>query len=100
MSDDALDDLIQMVLVEQYEATQAGKLSHWTVYHRPGDWPDGYIARRFEVGGGTGVAVATKSNLAGGDSALSMLRQVFEAAGLVCLTRSPEDHESVVETWM
>ncbi|MHC2536963.1 hypothetical protein [Bradyrhizobium diazoefficiens] len=97
---DGIDDLIHMVIVEQYEAAQEGKLSHWTIFHRPVDWPDGYIARRFEVGGGTGVPVPTKSNLAGGDSALPMLRQVFEAAGLVCMTRSDEDHPSVVESWM
>jgi hypothetical protein len=93
---DAIEALIERVVAEQYAAAQRGVLSVWTIYERPLDWPDGYVARRFESS--KGGYVATASELRCGD--LDKLRDVFEGAGLVSMTPAVEDDPDIVETWM
>ncbi|MET4745636.1 hypothetical protein ACE102_44805 (plasmid) [Bradyrhizobium sp. vgs-9] len=93
-----VDEMVMTVISEQWEASQRGVLSMWRIYDRPADWPDGYVARRYETDkDGT---VRTKSNLAGGPEALAMLRHIFSEAGLVLKTRSPGDDPEIAEVWM
>ena len=67
-------------------------LSLWTIYDHPSDYPDSYVARRFELDQLTpGVVVS---------SDLEELRAHFIPMGLTCLTRSPEDAPQIVETWL
>ena len=97
---DGFDELVNMVMIEQWEAAQAGKLSMWTVYVCPADYPDGYIARRYETDKGT--STATEAKLATGPKPedLHLLREIFAAAGLVSLVRHPDDDPTIVEVWM
>jgi hypothetical protein len=46
------DDPVLHVLTAQSDAAKRGALAVWTVYDRPDDYPDGFIARMFEVASG------------------------------------------------
>jgi hypothetical protein len=74
-----------------WEAAKRGLLSMWTIYERPTDHPDGYIARRFES------IMPTDDTLTG---ELGALREIFMEAGLFKLPRSAEDEPQIVETWL
>ncbi|MET3995064.1 hypothetical protein ABID65_006730 [Bradyrhizobium sp. S3.9.2] len=95
-----IDEMIDRVMTENWQAHQRGILPTWTIFHRPRDWPKGYVARRFEINADGGEA--TDTAFVGDDTpeALTMLRHIFSCAGLVCLKRNHEDHGSVVETWV
>ncbi len=56
-------DQAQQVLMSNADAAKRGALTIWTVYDRPKDHPDGFIARRFEIG--RGQTIATDDTLAG-----------------------------------
>jgi hypothetical protein len=68
----------------------------WTVYDHPKDFPNSYVARRFEVG--SGHAPHATTDLVQGE--LSIIRRSFEQCGLVCLKRKPEDEPQIIETWL
>lgn len=85
--------------------TRGGGLEMWTIFDHPADHPDRVVVRRFVVG----PAPATEGRPAGihsGDAHLcasvSEARKWLagERPGLACLSRSPEDDPSVVETWL
>jgi hypothetical protein len=69
----------------------------WTIYNHPSDFPHSYVARRFECGGGGGEPRVTDDIVQG---ELSILREGFRHAGLVCLTRNEDDDPNIVETWL
>jgi hypothetical protein len=94
------DEAVEMVIRANEESKQRGALSTWTIYDKPKDWPDGYIARRFEVTkqGGTPTTSVLKGDDT--DAALETMRLVLETAGMVCLVRNGADHSTVVETWI
>jgi hypothetical protein len=96
---DGLDDMVELVMTANWEATQRGVLPQWTIYRRPEEWPEGYIARLHEVSK-AGVA-PTKRTLKGSHDieALQLLRHIFTCARLVCFPRSDSDHPTIVETW-
>jgi hypothetical protein len=79
----------------QWEASQRGKLAIWTIYDRPSDHPEGFIARRFEVGGGQ--TTATRDTVVG---KLDDIRQAFEKAGLTNICRQEGDEPQIVESWV
>jgi hypothetical protein len=91
------DAIITRILIGQQEAAKRGILINWVIYDHPKDFPDGFIARRWEVGGGLREPLATEDALTG---TLANLRSGFWRAGLTCLTRSPEDDPKIVETWL
>ena len=68
----------------------------WTIYERPLDFPDSYVARRFEVS--RGVTVATKQIMLARD--IAPIRATLAAKGLVKIARSPADDPNIVETWI
>lgn len=82
---------VNMVLQKQHDAMKRGQLAMWTIYDSPRDWPNGHIARQFEYD------KPTEATLTGD---LPALREVFARAGLVCLTRNPQDQPQIVETWI
>jgi hypothetical protein len=43
-----IDDPAFKVLMANAEAIKRGALSLWTIYEKPLDHPDGFLARRFE----------------------------------------------------
>jgi hypothetical protein len=67
-------------------------LDVWTVYDHPTDWPDYFVARRFEVDQPTGSLILNK--------ALSELQQDLASRGLVRLERQPADDPVILETWL
>ena len=77
------------------EAMKEGRLSMWTIYSHPTDFPHSYVARRFDVG--EDGALPTPDIIQG---ELRALRSSFRAAGLHCLTRQRQDEPQIVETWL
>lgn len=67
-------------------------VSIWTVYDHPTDYPEHYVARRFENDRAT-AEVMTSGNL-------SALRAEMIARGLACLARHPSDDAKIMETWL
>lgn len=67
-------------------------LSIWTIYDHPRDFPDAYVARRFEYDRATGDVMLSAD--------LGSLRDAFQASGLVCITRHPTDDPVILETWL
>jgi hypothetical protein len=69
----------------------------WTVYERPSDFPEHYVARRFEISKEGPVP----SNAVVLAPDLDLLRGALMDMGLsVRLERNPEDEAQIVETWM
>lgn len=60
----------------------------WVIY----DFPDCFVARLFY-----GVE-PTSEEMQAGD--LEALRGELRARGLACIARHPDDHPTVVETWL
>ena len=72
----------------------------WTIYERPTDYPNDYVARRFVVKPKDppfSEAVPTDTVLV---NKLSMLRALFRHWGLVCFPAGPNDEPQIVETWL
>jgi len=69
----------------------------WTVYSHPSDYPDKFVARKFEIRRG-GVTIAT-SDVRIADT-LAKVRTEFIRRGLHPLARSQEDEPQIVETWI
>lgn len=71
------------------------KMSMWTIYDHPLDYPDSFVARRFEIG---------KSHKATTDvltaPTLDMLRAKLPREFSACLSRDPNDEPAIVETWL
>lgn len=77
----------------------AEPLGIWTVYDHPLDFPDGYAARLFLVGGGEPEPVATDSVIMAPD--LERLREVMIMdLGLTSIPRSEHDDPCIVECWL
>jgi len=90
-----IDDPAFKVLMANAEAIKRGALSLWTIYEKPLDHPDGFIARRFESSkDGDGPTLDTVI----GD--LEHIRSTFERAGLFKIARSEGDEPRIVETWV
>jgi hypothetical protein len=87
-----LSELVGLVVKAQTEAASRGKLTLWTIYDHPKDFPDDIVARRHEVPGGP------TERWMGGD--LELLRDVFRGAGLVRVDRAPNDDVKIVESWI
>lgn len=71
-------------------------LDIWTVYERPSDFPDMYVARRFEIT--AGKAEPTTEFIAA--KLLAPVRRAMQERGLYRLDRNPNDEPQVVECWL
>lgn len=85
------DDPAFKVLMANADALKRGALSLWTIYEKPLDHPDGFIARRFESD------APTMDTLTG---ELETIRDTFERAGLFKFMRNEDDEPAIVETWL
>jgi hypothetical protein len=72
------------------------KLSIWTVYDHPTDYPSEFIARRFEVD----VAGSRPTDDVLGSTSLDLLRNELAARGLTVINRMPADDKKIVEVWL
>ena len=70
-------------------------LSLWTVYEKPKDYPQGYIARRFEVWVGTYQATIDTIKA----ETLEELRSKIPK-GKVSIGRTAGDDPVIVEVWV
>ena len=96
MSDDKTERLEALkVIVLNVAAVWRGKLPCWTIYYDPLDHPGAWIARLHEAGADGSIAT---ENTVEGD--FTMLRRIFERAGLTRLSRSNADDLPIVENWM
>jgi len=71
-----------------------GRFSIWTVYDHPSDYPDCFVARRFELDTPTGDVITAPT--------LAALRAKLEVMADVgyCLPRDPRDDPNIVECWI
>jgi len=76
---------------------QRAVLSMWTVYDHPSDYPNNYVARRFDIEARR--VVPTSSVIITPD--LGTLRDMlaFELH-LTCLARDENDDPKIIETWI
>jgi hypothetical protein len=93
-----MTDVLELVMKRQWEASQRGVLSTWTIYDHPDDCPGLFVARRFESGKGKPEPVPTID--AFGSHELEPLRRCFELAGLVVIPRYEADEPQIVEVWL
>lgn len=71
-------------------------LAIWTVYDRPADFPNTFIARKYVIhDGGTSATEDVVVN-----PHLDSIRQVMRQMGLTCIQRNPEDDPKIVECWI
>lgn len=87
--------LIADVVQAQHAAMKRGVLTIWTIYDKPTDHPDGFIARRFDIN--AEGPKPTDFTIIGD---LESLREGFWKAGLMKLTRQAGDEPQIVESWV
>jgi hypothetical protein len=90
-----MSDTAALIAEAQWKAAKRGVLSMWTVYDHPKDFPEGYVARRFDCT--AEGPVATHNAYTG---SLELLRETLLAAGLIRLDRQADDEPQIVETWL
>lgn len=71
-------------------------LSIWTVYDKRKDYPDLFVARRFEVC--PNESRATKDAVF--SSTLEKLQEHMRMLGLTAIGRYPHDDPNIVEVWL
>jgi hypothetical protein len=90
------NDPAQWIAHLQWQAAQDGKLSMWTVYDHPSDYPEEFVARQHVSDAGssrpTPNAFRTRR--------LETMRMILQIAGLVPMARDPGDDKKIVETWL
>ena len=67
-------------------------LKMWTIYERPTDYPNNFVARQWVLD------KPTENIIMGPD--IETLRGYFLEMGLTCVVRSPQDESQIVETWL
>lgn len=67
-------------------------LNIWVVYDHPTDYPDHFVARRFELDR------ATQDVLMSGN--VNSIRRYLQEQGLTCIPRSNSDDPKIVECWL
>lgn len=89
-------DPVKWIAQLQWHATQSGKLSMWTVYDHPTDYPTEFVARQFltDGDGARPTANAFRANR------LESMRMILRHAGLTCLMRDHSDDKKIIETWL
>lgn len=69
-----------------------GVFSLWTIYDHPRDYPNSYVARRFENDRPTADHMVSPD--------IESLREQMRQRGLALLSRDQADDPSIVETWL
>jgi hypothetical protein len=70
-------------------------LSMWTVYDHPRDFPEHFVARRWEV---TATSAVARDAVASDD--LPKLRAWLADLGLARMPRNDGDDPAIIETWL
>lgn len=74
----------------------AEPLVMWTLYERPRDFPQGWIARRSRI---LPDLVLPDAQGYGFPCCIDCARKWLREKGLIPVPRSPDDDPSIVETW-
>jgi len=68
-------------------------LDLWTIYRNPRDYPNQYVARRFELDKPTADVLVAPS--------LARIRMLVGLEGVdACIPRAPADDPCIVEVWI
>lgn len=70
-------------------------ITQYTIYERPADHPDCFVVRQWHIYRGDSEPMQGEARTA---DTLDDARELVPE-GLVCIVRSPEDDETIVETW-
>jgi hypothetical protein len=73
-------------------------LAMWTIYDHPRDFPNHFIARKWDIVSGKQNPVRTEEIRT--ETELHTLRNYFAGLGLMCLPRMEGDDPTILETWM
>ena len=73
-------------------ADRWGVFNLWTIYDHPRDYPNSYVARRWENDQPTGEHMVSPD--------IESLRDQMRARGLALLSREQADDPCIVETWL
>lgn len=68
----------------------------WTIYDHPTDYPDDFVARRWEV---TGEGTAPTDELLTCNR-LDAIQTILRGFGFVRLPRAEHDDPKILETWL
>jgi hypothetical protein len=71
-------------------------ISIWTIYDHPKDFPNFFVARRWEVEGGSPLATTEIIT----STSLERVRNEMETLGLTKLMSTPKDQPHIVEVWL
>lgn len=76
--------------------SEVAPLSMWVVYDHPKDYPDWFVARKWNVGaeGEAPTDEVMRHN------ELDGLRETLDFMGYTCLQREEGDDPCIVETWL
>ena len=74
------------------ERERLRKLSMWVIYDHPKDYPNSYVARRWELDRPTTDIIVCPR--------LDAIRHEMQIRGLACLARNPNDDSKIVECWV
>lgn len=96
MENAEVSDPVQWIAHLQWTAVQAGKLSIWTVYDHPTDFPQEFVARQHlaDKGGSQPTQNAFRTRR------IETMRMILGHAGLVQMMRDPSDDPKIVESWL
>lgn len=73
-------------------------LDVWTVYDRPLDFPNGFIARKFQILRSRPEPVPTEDTMRA--SSIEPLREQLRGMGLTRLSPNAGDEPQIVELWV
>ena len=90
-----MSDTAALIAEAQWKAAKRGVLSMWAVYNHPKDFPEGYVARRFDC---TAQGPLATQDAYSGE--LEAIRDTLLRAGLIRLDRQADDEPQIVETWL
>jgi hypothetical protein len=84
--------------LEIYQAIEAARglecMPLFTIYDRPSDYPDGFIARMFLTGR---IEIPTLITVLG---SLEEIQEKLEEVGLTKMARAEHDDPKIVECWV
>lgn len=73
----------------------SGELVMWSIFERPADFPDGFIARKFVIT--SGEVTPTRDAMV--CRQLEPIRNEMMRRGLYCLPREERDPPMLLESW-
>jgi hypothetical protein len=86
------------LLINTLQRNEMNAISVWTVYKQPDDFPNHFVARRFEVQNGE-LHHTDQVIVAGTITAIRRHLEQYRLSGVV-MPRTNNDEPTVVETWL